>query len=138
MSEAKWKRISDKKYQRLVGEEWVSVDMPYGKVELIFDEFVGAGGIIDAATGLVMTDLPTLIKKFGSIGNIVLTEFDAAGEVKTPGNCRVLSPDEIPPLFEIAVDVIEVFTSAVSSLKGLSMETANQNADAPAKKAKKG
>jgi hypothetical protein len=137
MSEAKWKRISDKKYQRLVGDEWVSVEMPYGKVELIFDEFVGAGGIIDASTGLVVTDLPTLIKKFGSIGNIVLTEFDAAGEVKTPGNCRVLSPDEIPPLFEIAVDVIENFTRVIGNVKGLAM-TSSPDEDAPAKKAKKG
>src|SRR4051812_23952085 len=98
MSEAKWKRVSDKKYQRLVGDEWVTIDMPYGKVEMIFDEFIGEGGIIDPATGMVITDLQTLIRKFGKVGSLVLTEFDAQGEVKVPGNCKVLDPSEIPPL----------------------------------------
>jgi hypothetical protein len=121
MSEAKWKRVNDKKYQRLVGDEWVSVDMPYGKVELIFNEFIGEGGLIDPATGFVATDLPTLIGKFGKIGGIVLTEFDSQGEVKTIGNTKVLDPCEIPPLFEIAVCVIENFTKAISVIQGAVM-----------------
>jgi hypothetical protein len=122
VTEEKWKKLSDKKYQRKNSEgEWVTIDVPYGKVELIFTEFIGEGGMIDPATGAVVADLPTLITKFKSIGNIVLTEFDAQGEVKVAGNCKVLSPDEIPALFEIAVDILETFTDAIKSMKKLNL-----------------
>lgn len=120
--EATWKRISDRKYQRLDAEgEWKTIDMPYGKVELIFNEFIGEGGIIDPDTGMVKTDLGTLMSKFGVIGNIILTEFDGQGEVSVKGNTKNLSYKEVPPLFEIAVDVIESFTAAITVMEKLSM-----------------
>lgn len=118
--EAKWKRITAKKYQRQTAAgEWLTVDMPYGKVELLFNEFIGEGGIISPLTGMIMTDITTLISKFGTVGAIVLTEYDAQGEVVTKGNCASLDPEEVPVLFEIATDVIENFTKAISTMRGL-------------------
>lgn len=122
VTEEKWKKISDKKYQRLTSEgEWTSIDVPYGRVEQIFEAFLGEGGIIDPHTGAVVTDLYTLITKFRVIGDILLTEYDAQGEVKVKGNCKVLSPDELPPLFSIAVDILENFTEAIKKMKKLGL-----------------
>lgn len=118
--EAAWKKISDKKYQRLNSEgEWVTVDVPYGKVEMVFDEFIGAGGLIDPASGAILGDMSSLVSKFKTVGNVILTEFDAEGEIKKKGNCLALDPNEIPPLFEIAVDIIETFSGAISKMKKL-------------------
>jgi hypothetical protein len=117
MSAPQWKRINDKKYQRLdAAGEWVGIDVPYGKVELIFEEFIGSGGLIDAY-GNIATDPRTLLAKFGPVGNILLSTFDEKGLLKEEGNCRCLSPSEIPPLFEIAVDVIKNFMLVTAAME---------------------
>lgn len=129
-----WKKISDKKYQRLAdNEEWVSIDVPYGKVESVFAEFIGNNGLIDPTTGMVKTDLATLIGSFGSVGDIVLSEYDAQGNVSVKGSCRGLAPTEVPPLFEIATDIINSFISAISAMQGVA-GVAEANGKTPRKK----
>ena len=119
MAEKKWKKVTDKKYQRLTAEgEWVNIDMPYGKVEMVFAEFIGNNGLIDADSGLVRTGLRTLIASFGSVGNIILSEFDAQGNLVAKGNTKVLDMTEIPALYEIAIDVIENFMQVISGIRG--------------------
>lgn len=118
MAEQKWKKITDKKYQRMTAEgEWVNIDMPYGKVELVFAEFIGGNGLIDAASGTVKTDLMTLIGSFGSVGNIILSEFDAQGNLVAKGNTKALDMTEIPALYQIAIDVIENFMQVISGIR---------------------
>jgi len=120
-----WKQLSDRKYQRLNAEgEWVTIDVPYGKIEMLLSEFLGKNGIIDPATGIVKTDLMTLISNFGTIGDIMLTEFDEQGKVKVPGNVKNLSMTEVPALFTMAVHIIETFINAVSSMQGAGMTAA--------------
>lgn len=132
-TEPKWKKISSKKYQRLTAEgEWATVDMPYGKVEELFAAFIGNGGLINTETGMVATDLPTLINSFGIVGDIVLTEYDKQGEVVVKGNRKILDPSEIPTLFLIATDVINSFIEAISTMQG-AMAMAGQEEKAPKK-----
>lgn len=109
-----WKKCSPKLYQIELDGRYVDVPVPYIKVEKIFSEFMGNGGLIDPTTGLVTTDLMILISSFGSVGDAVLTEYDEQCRVVKAGNCRSLSFEEVPELFEIAVDVIENFIGRLS------------------------
>lgn len=133
--EAKWKKITDKKYQRLTDEgEWATVDVPYAKVALLFQTYLGGNGLIDPTTGAVKTDLLTLISSFGELGDILLTEYDNQGNVVTPGNTKMMSIAELVPLFEISTAVIENFIGAVSAIQA---KTAEPESDEKQKKTKK-
>lgn len=134
MADKKWRKISEKKYELLAEEGAIIIDVPYGKVELIFQEFLGNNGVIDPTTGTVQTDLLTLITSFGTVGNIVLTKFDLQGNLVEEGNCKALTPSLVPSLFEIAIDVIENFTQVIS---GMAQMTKNGMTDAETVKKKK-
>ena len=134
--EPKWKKINDKKYQRYTEDGYVNVDVPYAKVELVFTEFINNNGLIDVETGLVKTDILTLVRSFGTIGDILLTEFGPDGTIVKEGNARILGMGEIFPLYEIAVDVIQAFMQAVSETVGAPKapaETADVKEKAPRK-----
>lgn len=138
MSEKKWRKLSEKKYELVTDEGTIVIDMPYGKVEKIFIEFMGNNGVIDPTTGLVQTDLLSLIISFGSVGNTVLTKYDPEGNVLEEGNCKALTPSLVPSLFEIAKDVIENFIKVISGMDGIKESPGMTESDGAGKaKAKK-
>jgi hypothetical protein len=112
-----WKKINSKKYQVELDGEWTGLAVPFGKVEKIVEAFFGNGGVVDVETGTVLTSIPVLVRSFGELGDILLSDFDHAGEVKEKRSCRELSLEEVPQLFEVAVDVIQNFTAAVLNLQ---------------------
>lgn len=108
-----WKKLNSKKYQVELDGEWQPVFVPYGKVELLIEEFFNKGGMVDPATGSVLTDITVLVRAFGTLGDILLSEYDSRGLLVKEVSCREFAPEDIPQLFEIAVDVIQNFTKAV-------------------------
>ncbi|WP_299316378.1 hypothetical protein [uncultured Halomonas sp.] len=126
-----WKRINSKKYQVELDGELRNLSVPYGKVEVLIEEFFAKGGMVDPATGTVLTDIPTLVRAFGTMGDILLSEYDGRGKLVTEVCCREFSLEEIPQLFEIAVDVIQNFTKAVFAMQER-MQQAQQAAAEPA------
>lgn len=130
--EKKWKKINEKKYQRMTADgEWVNIDVPYGKVELIFAEFIGLGGMIDGETGAVTTDVVTMISSLSSVGDLLLSEFDPQGELITKGSCKGLATSEVPVLFEIATDIIQNFIQVIATMKGAGGMTSGEKEKAP-------
>lgn len=111
-----WKKINEKKYQLEIEGEFKTIDVPYGKVEAVFDAFVGAGGMVDAE-GRVVNDLTALIRNFGKVGDIMLTTYDEKGKVAEEGCCAVLSTTETIELFEVAQDVITGFIGAITRMQ---------------------
>ena len=108
----KWKKINSKKYQVELEEGWKDINVPYGKVEKLIEAFFASGGIINAA-GEVSTSVPVLVKSFGTIGDILLSEYDSQGNCTKEAYCRDLSYEEVPELFKLATDVIENFMKVV-------------------------
>lgn len=109
---AKWKKINSKKYQVELEDGWRDVFVPYGKVEKLIEAFFANGGILDA-DGKVTTSVPVLVKSFGTIGDILLSDYDSKGDCVREVYCRDLSFEEVPELFKVSVDVIENFMKVV-------------------------
>jgi hypothetical protein len=122
-STKRWKRISSKKYQVELDEGWRDIFVPYGKVEILLTAFSALGGQV-GEDGDLDVDMFTLVRSFGELGDILLTEYDNEGQVKEKGSCRDLSFEEIVPLFEIAKDVMENFTATISAQLTAGMEEA--------------
>lgn len=134
-SNKRWKRISSKKYQVELDEGWKEIFVPYGKVEILLSAFSALGGQV-GDEGDLAVDMFTLVRSFGELGDILLTEYDNEGQVKEKGSCRDLSFEEIVPLFEIAKDVMENFTATISAQLNAGMgEEAEKPEKAPKAKA---
>lgn len=108
----KWKKINSKKYQVELEDGWKDLNVPYGKVEKLIEAFFANGGIISDA-GKITTSVPVLVRSFGTIGDILLSEYDTQGECVNEVSCRTLSMEEVPDLFKVAVNVIENFMKVV-------------------------
>lgn len=138
IEEKKWRKVNSKRYQILIDEEWQVIDCPYLKVENIVQIFIGNGGMINPISGEVETDPITLISSFKTVGNALLTEHDKEGNVTKEGNCSMLSYEDLPVLFEIAVDIISGFIGLVvkTNQKEQTLQEQNQNAPEKTKKTK--
>jgi hypothetical protein len=107
-----WKKLSERRYQAVINDEVVTLDVPYGKSEAIFTAFLSSGGVINEE-GEVVTDPLTLIHSFRRVGDILLTKYDRAGEIIEEGHCADLSVTEVKTLFEVAMDVVTGFTETI-------------------------
>lgn len=114
--EEMFRKVSDKEYQILIDGKYQSIFVPYGKVSLIFNAFISNGGVVDAATGQITTDLGTLMSSFQVIGNLLLTEYDDTGKVVKEGSCYNLEPKEVIALFQLASKVIESFIVQLTTM----------------------
>lgn len=119
MSEApKFKRINGKQYQIELSGKWTDLDVPYGKVEALVKAFFTKGGMVDPDTGMVATDMGTLIASFGILGDILLSTYDDTGNIRKKGSCRGLEPEDVPTLFLLASEIIGNFIKVVSKTQG--------------------
>lgn len=111
-----WQKISDKRYTLRINDEPTDILTPYGKVERIFQAFVGTGGVI-SAEGVVQNDIISLISNFSNVGNILLSTYGPRGEIVVEGDCSQLSTVEVISLFEIGTDVLEGFIATITEMK---------------------
>lgn len=118
MSEQRFRKVNDKLYQVELNGKYEDINVPYGKIEKLLASFFGEGGMLDAETGQVMTDLPSLIRNFREIGDILLSEYNAKGEVVVEKYCGDLAAADIVSLFLLAQELIQNFTSAISEMTG--------------------
>jgi hypothetical protein len=114
MSEKKWRNVSEKKYQIDIDGSYVDVLVPYAKVEKIVEAFFANGGMM-SEQGQMITSVPTLIKNFGVLGDILRSEYDSKGVMTKDVGCRDLSASEVTALFEVASDIIAGFMSAITA-----------------------
>lgn len=108
-----WKKISSKKYQIEIDGEFKTISVPFGKVEKIVEAFFANGGLI-SETGEILTDPATLIRSFGVLGDILMSDYDSKGDLVKSVGCRDLSDEEVIDLFGIASSVIENFINVIS------------------------
>lgn len=108
-----YEKLSDKKYTIRIDGELRDINVPYGKARALFGVFVGEGGVIDEH-GEVKTDLRTLVDQFGKVGDCLLSEYGSKGQVLVEGDCSQLSVAETFDLFNMATEIVESFTSAIS------------------------
>lgn len=111
-----WMKVTDKLYQLQIDGKYVDIHTPYGKTELIFKAFVGAGGII-SEDGSVINDIPSMISNFKVVGNILLSTYGPRGEYVVEGDCTTLSNDEVIELFQVATDIVEAFIVCIGKMK---------------------
>lgn len=130
MSEEKYKKISDSEFQLEINNKYETIKMPFGKVEALLKCFAGNGGLIDPETGIVKTDLLTLVSQFGELGTIALSTFNEDGEMTEKRSCKGLSHKDVINLFMFIQDVIQGFIQAIS-------ETQTEVAESQKEKAKK-
>jgi hypothetical protein len=116
MSEKKWRNVSEKKYQIDIDGAYVDVLVPYAKVEKIVEAFFANGGMM-SEDGQMVTSVPTLIKNFGVLGDILRSEYDSKGVLTKDVGCRDLSASEVTALFEIASHLLETFMQAIMATK---------------------
>lgn len=118
MSEAKaYRKISSTEYEVQVKGRTQVINVPFGKTEAVFKAFISNGGIIDPITGLVQTDIMSLISSFTDVGNTLLTEYDETGKVVTPGNCSSLETSEVVALFKLATEIVEGFIETLTQIQ---------------------
>jgi len=108
-----WKKVSNKKYQIEINGEFVSLDVPYAKVEKLVEAFFANGGMV-SESGEVVTSVAVLIKNFGIMGDILRSKYDAKGTLIEDIGCRDLEYTEVTDLFEVASAVIGDFINVIS------------------------
>lgn len=106
-----YKRISEKRYQSEIDNEYVNIDIPFGRTEILFQEFCK----YITADGKMVIDPIQMVLSMKTVGNIMLTKFDAKGEVTEQGNCSNLSATELADLFEIGQEVVLAFIEVISA-----------------------
>jgi hypothetical protein len=111
-----YNKVSSKLYQATVNGKYVDINCPYGKVQAVFSAFIGAGGMI-TEDGQVQTDIISLISNFQRVGDILLTEYGAKGDIISEGDCSILDTEETVELFEIAVDVVTGFIETITAMQ---------------------
>jgi hypothetical protein len=127
MSES-FKKLSPKRYQVQIDEEWVTLSVPYAKVEEVLTIFLENGGIVNFDTGEVGNDLLQLVSGFSKIGDVLLSTYGDDGKLQNFVSCKSLSPIEVMSLFKVALDVIQSFSEAVTTLapKAAAQEEAHE------------
>jgi hypothetical protein len=135
MSEKTWSKINDKKYSIRINDELTDINTPYGKVEILFQSFVGAGGVI-SSEGIIQNDIISMISNFTKTGNILLSTYGPKGEVLVEGDCSQLSTKELIALFEVASDVVSSFIEVISAMNPAKEMTQNEKAEKVKSKAK--
>ena len=108
-----WKKVNNKKYQIEINEEFVTLDVPYAKVEKLVEAFFANGGMV-SESGEVVTSIAVLIKNFGVMGDILRSKYDAKGTLLEDVGCRDLEYTEVTDLFEIASAIISDFIAVIS------------------------
>ena len=106
-----FKKISDKRYQSEIDNEYVNIDVSFGKVEILFGEFWQ----YVTADGKISIDPLQMVLSMKKVGNILLTKYDAKGELIEEGNCINLSAIELADLFEIGQEVVLAFINVISA-----------------------
>ena len=105
-----WKKVSDKRFQSEIDNEYVNIDIPFGKTELLFQLFCQ----YITADGKMNMDPIQMVLSMKQVGNILLTKFDTKGTLVEEGNCSNLSSIELADLFDIGqsnvLDFIEVIS----------------------------
>lgn len=121
-----YRKLNELEYEVQVAGKTKLITVPFEKVSLLFKDFISNGGIIDAETGQVQTDIISLISSFKDVGNTLLTEFDEKGKVVEEGNCAILSTTEVIGLFQLATSVIENFIKELTLLQKIAEATPNK------------
>ena len=106
-----WKKVSDKRFQSEIDNEFVNIDIPFGKTELLFQLFCQ----YITAEGKMNIDPIQMVLSMKQVGNILLTKFDAKGTLVEEGNCSNLSSTELADLFEIGQEVVLGFIEVISA-----------------------
>lgn len=107
-----YRKISDKEYEVLLDNRTVSVIVPFGKVKALVKEFAGTGGMIDPQTGMVKTDLITLVEQSGNLGTILLSKYDEKGKPEEEITCEGYAYSDVLKVFRLAQEIIGNFIQA--------------------------
>lgn len=112
-----FKKISGTEYEIVLQGRTKTIIVPFAKVQKLFKIFVQGGGIIDAETGHIQTDILTLIDSFQDVANLILTEYDENGHVTKEGNCANLDSEDVISLFQLASEVLASFIKGLSAMQ---------------------
>lgn len=115
-NEKSFKKVSSKKYQIEVDGEYVTINVPFAKVEKLVEEFFSRGGAV-SPEGEVLTDIPVLIRSFGALGDVLISEYDSKGNLVEDKGCRDMANEEVIALFQVATDVITNFIEVIAGHK---------------------
>jgi len=130
-----FQKINDKKYSIRIDGNLTDIDVPYGKSQALFEAFVGSGGVIDSE-GNVKNDVMSMVRSFGTVGDILLSKYGAKGAVVEQGDCSELSTGEAIELFQMASEIVSDFIQAITQAQSPQAEPVAED-DKKAKKTPK-
>ena len=105
-----FRKVNEKRYQSEIDGEYVNLDVPFSKVEMLFQEFCQYLTV----DGKMDIDPIQMVLSMKKVGNIILTKFGPTGEVLEAGNCSNLSTEELADLFEIGQEAVLAFVTVIS------------------------
>lgn len=127
------RKISTSEFQLDLDGQWLTLFVPYGKVQDLVKEFGKQGGMYNMETGEVAQDVFTLMNQFETLGTILISTYDDKGKCTEVKTCAGYSYEAVIRIFTLAEQIITSFFLAISASK---KEIQADMAEAPEKEKK--